>query len=363
MARTVASLGLQPGQNPQLDQLAAVMHSDAGISKACNTVAVYKPHWQRWEAFCGAHGFDPCCGSSSLVALFLTQQRIAAGVRSVGPQAVTQAASAVSAYHTLRALPSPCDAPAVRTVCEVARRSLSATPLHREAIGPAEIKSLVRTHITAACGLETRMLVTCMVLAYAAQLRYDDLQHVMVHYDLLRLRDDHAQIYLWRSKTDPHARGEWVHVSAVSGPCCPLRLLRDLLAAGGYKRVPGTAVVRGAAQEVEDVGPLLRDVTARGGQQALAQVTAPLASGVPAMPYSAFRTKMQDLLRRAGIHAALGTHSFRIGATTAAVQAGADPVLVQKAGRWRSALVFQRTYVRDSIARKLSVSQAMGLAG
>lgn len=321
-------------------------------------MSTYERHMQRWRNFCSAHGFDPLCDNPFLLAVHLTQLRVNAELKGVGPQTVAQASTAIGCMYRQAGKTPPTAAPIVGVVLDVARRTLTATPLHREEITGAEVRRLVQVHIVDGCDLQTRMLVTSMVLCYAGQLRYDDLSHVMVHYDLMRLFPDRADVYLWRSKTDPHAKGAWVTIARLGGDCCPVGLLEALLAAGRYVTRP---TVTASGDELEDVGPLLRQLSRKGGEWQLQHTTAPWRSCIPALPYKEFAARMKLLLKAAGITKAIGTHSFRIGATTAAVEGGADPDLVQKAGRWRSQQVFQNTYVRDGVARKLAVSQSMNL--
>ncbi len=353
---------MAPGAYPALDGLAERMHASARAGHASNTNKVYDRHIIRWQSFCAAHGLSEFNSVPDLAGMFLTMLREEGDERRVGPQAVTQASAAIGAHFRRAGLPSPFDSPICATVRQVALRTMTAEPRDRAAVDAADVRALVRRHINPACDLRTRMHVTCMVLCYAGQLRFDDLGHVMVHYDLLRIYGDRAEIYLWRSKTDPQAAGAWVTVARVGGECCPVQLLTDLLAAGSYRTEPATATVGGEAQEVEDVGPLLRPLVKWGNAWALERVAAPITEPIAPTPYAAFRRHMLQLLKEAGIEKPVGTHSFRIGGTTAAVNNGVEPTLVQKAGRWRSATVFQAKYVRDGVPRRLAVTQGMGLA-
>ncbi|GLC45223.1 hypothetical protein PLESTM_001704000 [Pleodorina starrii] len=203
--------------------------------------------------------------------------------------------------------------------------------------------------------LETRMVVTCVVLCFTGLLRYDDLAKILVHQDLLDVQlGSHASIYLYRSKTDQGAQGATVTIGAVGElhPAhCPVQLLHDLLVAGGYQRAPRKAYVAGKLQEVEDVGPLLRPVArSADGSQRLAQRTAPLDAPIAVMPYRDFREKLNAAFQAAGIHRDFGTHAFRRGGATTAVNSGADRALVQKLGRWASPATFEKHYVKDGVS-------------
>ncbi len=278
--------------------------------------------------------------------------RLQAAAKGIGPQAVEQASAAVTAFYAAVGLSSPCHGPLCATAREAARRTLTAQPRDRDAVTAADMQALVSATIRPGCSLSARMHVTVLSLQYAGQLRFDDATKVMVHRDLMRIYPDRAELFIWRSKTDQHAKGAWVTIGRVPGPHCPVTLLRALLEEGGYATVP--------ERPDEDLGPLLRAVThdKRTGKQVLRQRTATLQAPIPPLSFTAFSASMHRLLKAAGVTKQLGTHSFRIGATTAAVNAGVEHTLVQKQGRWRDAHTFQAVYARDNVERRTLVTKA-----
>lgn len=107
---------------------------------------------------------------------------------------------------------------------------------------------------------------------------------------------------------------------------CPVALLKELLARGGYVQSPS---------EGQDAGPLLRQVIARRGmQQQLAVTVAPITRPTPPLSDAALRPSMRELFEEAGVHGMYNLHSLRIGGATAAGAAGCDSALVEAHGRW-----------------------------
>jgi hypothetical protein len=154
------------------------------------------------------------------------------------------------------------------------------------------MQPLVPKHIKPGCGLQVQMYVTGMVLCYAGFLRFDDLCQVYVHHDVMRFYDHGMEICLWKSKNDPAAVGNWG--------------LRELLAAGTYKRVPkqATSLNDNGTKKMQEVadGPLLCAVSSRGGDKGkLLQVTAPLAQPIQPVPYEEFLLAATKLLLQVGI--------------------------------------------------------------
>ena len=198
--------------------------------------------------------------------------------------------------------------------------------------------------------LKTRMYVTTALLCWFAFLRYDDLSHVMVHYDLLRLQPGvSVEMVLYKSKTDQAGEGKSAYAGRRLDRYCPVKHTQELLDAGGYVRVPKQEVVDGALVDAEELGPLLRRVVADGeGGQRLEQRTAPLGTPIPALSYGTFLSNLRRLFKEAGLSPDFGVHSLRAGGVTTAVNNGADRNVVRKLGRWKGPEVMERHYVKDS---------------
>ncbi|PNW69757.1 hypothetical protein CHLRE_21g752447v5 [Chlamydomonas reinhardtii] len=332
------------------------MLSSFRSAKAAGTWRVYDARWLQFSKWCAGQGFDPYDCAPATAASYLQELTESARQHGVGPQTIEQASAAVTAHFSLVGRPSPMQHPLAALLREAARRTLVPRRRQRELLTFDELETFVAFHLldpAAPPSLEVRMLVTGCVLAFTGLLRFDDLSRVMVHHELLRVEPGAAlEIHLWRSKTDQRADGADVTIGATGGLSCPVALVEQLFAAGAYNRFPG---------EGEDAGPLMRAVTpGTDGAQRLQQVTAPLASPIPALPYSYVYPRVTELLRAAGITKKVGTHSFRASGATAAVEGGADRTLVRKTGRWAEhSKVFEKRYVKESAATMAAVTRAM----
>lgn len=360
-------------------RLAALMNEtlrSASLALASRTWQRYTPAWVQWQEFCREHGCtSPYHGSPHIAAAFLTQVRLAAAERGIGPQAVEVASSSISAHYRAVGMPSPCQHLLCHNVVEVARRTLQPQRLDRPEATAADMAALVAAHIRPGCNLGDRMHVTTAVLCMAGIMRFDDATKIMVHHDLMRFYPaatgqlGRVELHLYKRKNDPRATGSWVTIGATGGPTCPVALLQALLAEGGYKRRPEQrpklgaqpAAVAAVSEDAEDVGPLLRPVKREGGRQVLRQVTAPLEQPIEPLSYGRFRAALADLFEAAGLDKRMGgqIHSLRIGGATAAVNAGVDRTLVQKAGGWRSTETFEAVYARDGPAQRATVARGI----
>jgi ribonuclease HI len=340
--------------------LAGSFLQSATSGRAAGTVDNYAGPWRRFCSWLDAlrlHGVRPLACPPALVALFLQAERERCAAAGFGPGPVKTASAAIYHHYWRAGLRPPTEHPACQVARAVAERTLVARPRARDGVDAADIRRLVAHFIHPACDLRDRMHVTCLVLAYAGFLRYDDLAKVLVHEDLLRFTATHMEIFIFSSKTDQQFAGSWVVVAREPGsPYCPVRLVEDLLAAGGYvscpERAPG-----------QDLGPLLRAVgrrRARDGSRRLQRVTRPLSDPIPAVSDGLLRDRAKALCAAAGVTKEVGLHSFRIGGASVAADSGVDERLVMSHGRWRSVSA-ARGYQRASMAGRLRVSRSLGL--
>lgn len=120
-----------------------------------------------------------------------------------------------------------------------------------------------------------------------------------------------VRLRLKYSKTDPFGVGCFVYVGRTGSDICPVSALLRYLS------------IRGLAP-----GPLFI-----------------WSDGSPLSPIQV-NFYLRDLLSRASIKGKYSSHSFRIGAATAAAAAGVPDHIIQTLGRWSSSAF--RTYVRTS---------------
>jgi hypothetical protein len=357
--------------SPDLAALAECMVRDSRLSRAAGTWRAYDPLLRQWAAFCAQHRVPPLGAPPEVAALFLTQVRLDAASRKIGPGIVEKTSAAISTLHEVAGLPSPCAGKLCSMVRETARRTLSSSKLDREDVTSEDIKQLLRHHLSSEpVSLRTRITVTCAAVAFAGLLRYSDLCRVMVHHDLMRFYADGVELYLFTSKTDQHCEGALVPIGRVDGPHCPVRLLESLLREGRYKQQPAQTTLPSSSSgpaclaDTEDVGPLLRATNRKG--TALVQVAVSLQKRkpvpIPSLTYGTFLKSLKEHFAAAGVQKQIGTHSLRKGGASAAVANGADRIVVQKLGRWRSPAVFEYIYVQESTQQQQRIALCMGLS-
>ena len=67
-------------------------------------------------------------------------------------------------------------------------------------------------------------------------------------------------------------------------------------------------------------------------------------SGGKALTRYQFSSVLEKSLNALGVHGRFKAHSFRIGAATAAFEAGCSPDAIMQAGRWKSKV--HKAYIR-----------------
>ena len=132
-----------------------------------------------------------------------------------------------------------------------------------------------------------------------------------------------VRIFLKRSKTDQFGRGVAVYVGTTGDELCPVTAILDYVTVRGM--TPGPFF------RFHDGAPLTKARFMTGVRAALAQ------AGIPCQQYSG--------------------HSFRIGAATAAAEAGVEDSTIQALGRWSSSAFL--TYIRTSPTRLAQLSRTL----
>lgn len=116
----------------------------------------------------------------------------------------------------------------------------------------------------------------------------------------VRLYEDHLELTLPASKTDPFRRGITLTVAATNDEACAIRALKHL-----YRRWPASA----SSPLFQIEGPFTRDVVT---------------------------SNLRQVLTSMGIQGHYSGHSFRRGAATSARMAGLSSEEIQMLGRWKS---------------------------
>lgn len=324
------------------------MFLHACLAKQPNTLKQYAPVGRKWQDFCAMRGFDPNKSDPKTAALFLSTQLSDAQVRKVGPGVIEQCSAGLTHYFTSRAMSSPCtNDPFCSLLRKAAHNMLTGSKLQRDAATTDDVLAVVQHFLTTSCSLQDRMLVTAMVIQFLGDLRFEQLASIMVHEQYLRVSDERVDYYIWHDKTDPSSTGQWRFLPATGRAGCPVRLTRELLAAGGYRRRPRLVWVREAdslVQREEDVGYLLRAVTA-DGSSLLMHSAAP--GGFPRFNLDVYNAHIRRMTAAAGVgNMHITSHSFRIGGASAAANAGIGQDLIQSWGGWKSSVTVHKHYVR-----------------
>lgn len=328
----------------QQRQLALLQHV-LPRAVAQTTYTQYQNEWDKYEAACARRPTpaQPLGASEIDIALYLAAIFGECAVAEVGCGRMRKVSASIAFFFHQAGMPSPTEAPLCSQMVKGASRLLFAKHTAREPLMPEQLKRVLEHHLGDACNIGTRMHLTVLLLMFTGLLRYSDVAQVVVHQDLLRIVHDEsgtvqgALMFVLHSKTDQKCIGHWVAVGATHGPLCPVALLQTLLRQGRYVCDPA---------EGQDCGPLLRAVyRGRNNEVRLKQYTAPFAAPIRALGYSTFMGHLQALIKEAGVEGHFGTHSARIGGTTAATMGGANDTRIL--GRWKFGDTMNDVYAKE----------------
>ena len=253
---------------------------------------------------------------------------------SVGWQTIRSYISALRYYQISYGLPDPSlqSFPRLSYVLRGIHRS---KPDHlrrrRLPITPSILRALHGVWAKEPCSFNSRMLWAACCLGFFGFMRAGEFTSGPAddHPALLSAADISVDsisepraliVHLRHSKTDPFQAGCHIHLGRTYQLLCPVAALLGYLAA--RPPTPGPLFI------FDDGSPLSR----------------------PRLV-----SQLQATLRQAGILTDGYTgHSFRIGAATAAAQAGLSDSIIQKLGRWKSATF--TTYIHPPVDRLLQAS-------
>lgn len=332
---------LPPGREQHyLSLLSAV----APASIAEPTYRAYRAAWDKYADWLNRE--DPFSAAAIDVAAYLSHLVVEGMAKGTGSQTVHLASAAIRYFHTQAYLASPTDNGLPKAVATAADKLMQSTKLLRQQLQPEQLRAIIQHHmLDRAPSLQTRMHLTAWLLTLVGVLRYGDLAGVLVHEDLLQFlhgpdgRAAGMLLYVPHSKTDQGGEGAWVPIGATHGSMCPVRLMQELLEAGGYQRQPEAGL---------DCGPLIRAVKhVPKGHQQLKCVTTTLPKLIPALTREALLTNVRKLAAEAGVQGHFGLHSGRSGGATAATKAGIDSRMMTQLGRWKHQNTMDARYVRE----------------
>ena len=259
--------------------------------------------------------------------------------KNIGPSSIDQAYSAIKFYFEIAGYhPCPFNHPYCKRILLSAKKQLVPRAIKRIPFTNQILYQLLSFHLTSSPPpLNIFMHLVCALLGFVGFLRFDDIAHILVQDDFIKLIKDAngrvlgALLYIYKSKTDQSYRGHYVGIGATGQQFCPVKLLFKLLDQGKYIR----------SHPSHDCGPLLRatKVLQRSchapSSLQLAQITSP--SVIPALTRSSFSKHINRLCWEAGVPDAdyFKAHSLRSGGSTTATIHGFSHSIVCKHGRWK----------------------------
>ena len=317
-------------KDKRLEDLASRVPELLSKARAPNTNKAYLAAFNRWVVW--ANDFPEISVlPATAVHIVLYLSHLSTNVKNFA--SINQFVSSVTWMHAINNHISPMSNPVVIEVINGLKRSLAGPVVHKEPFTPEHIKKFLS--IMNKQSLTDVRNTLMILLAFFAFLRVDELIHIQLKD--LSLHDDHLQINLPQSKTDQLRQGLSVVVAKIGGTGCPIQLLHVYLRMADIKLT-----------KVSERFLFTRILFKNGKLQ--------LFKPNQALSYTNVRDVVKVKASQIGLNAALySTHSMRAGGATAAAEANVPERLMQKHGRWASAVSKDR-YVKDGLGKRLKVS-------
>ena len=192
-------------------------------SKAISTTVVYHRAFRKWKDFATSKLHSCTCPASPChVALYL-QHLID---ESHSPCVVDSDFYGIKWAHTMAGIPSPTDNPVVEAVRCASKRILGTRVVNRK----EPISSSVIYDLIGLADLQNPVHlrnVTMYVLSFAGFFRFDVSR---IRRNDIFFHEGFMVIKVLKSKNDQLRKGDEVIFSEISGPACPVKLLKTYLA-------------------------------------------------------------------------------------------------------------------------------------
>lgn len=298
-------------------------------SVAKSTAKKYNGSYDQWRRWAQEQGIGALPARPVHVALYLTKLTQEAN----SPAPVSAAVYAISWKHQVFGWADPCQEKIVTRTHEAARRIL-AQPKRRKQPATKPMIQKLFAELSDTGSLKDLMTVTLVVVAFAGMMRWDDLSHIYA--DEVEISSTHMSVFLEVRKNDQLRHGHRVIISRWPGEICPVALVEELLANGGYQ---GHSPLFGRIRK------------SRSGPRIAGR-----------MSYSRARELVKEAFERIGVDSGdFGLHSFRSGGASLAAAMGVPERLIRRHGGWRSESGM-RPYLEETLPALLSVSQNLAIS-
>ena len=318
-------------EDSHLKRLAEALPISVLHCRATSTTKKYLGAYKRWRNWATEHKIQPFPVEPAYLILYL--QHLAEVKRS--KSAVEEAVNSLSWAHTLAGIPAPTTSPIVNATLDGLKRTL-AKPVNKKSPFTVEMLREIVLDAKKRNTLSSIRLATICLLAFAGFLRFDEVASIRPCD--LQIGVTHLSIKILHSKTDQLRHGDVVLIARTESDTCPVAMLESYIRRAGISLASKSLLFRGIVSGKEEK---LRET---GG-----------------LSYSRMRELLRDKLQQLGFSVdEYSLHSLRAGGATAAAGAGVPDRVFKRHGRWKSDNA-KDGYVEDSLEKRLSVSQNLGL--
>jgi site-specific recombinase XerD len=308
---------------PGVEGLLSEAKDYAEASLAAATRRAYRSDLAHFSAWCRARRLSPVPAQPRAVVAYVVDLS-----KTRKLSTIHRRLAAISAAHRLAHAPNPVLQPSLRPVLEGLKRTKGVAPEQKAPTLATHVRKIARGLPPTLAGVRDRAL---LLVGFAGALRRSEL--VALNVEDVELCDEGLVLLIRRGKTDQHGRGRKVGIhSGKRKRTCPVRALGDWLQAAGITS-----------------GPIFRPVDRWGrvGNRGLSDRAVALVVKRHAGELGL------DARQFAG-------HSLRAGLTTSAIQAGVDPLDVQR-HTGHASLEMLRRYFRDATVFRGNPTAKIGL--
>jgi integrase len=301
-------------------------------SRADSTVSKYYGAFLRWDRFITMQGSRSIPAQPVEVALYLTHLLD----NAMTYHSVSSAMHGIKWAHDMNGLEDSTKNSFVVNLLEASKRIARPPKVKKEPVTKDMLIALCEKYEDNTDLLIVRDL-TIILLCFSGFLRYDEVSSLRccdVNFD-----SEFFTLNIDKSKTDQYRKGNEIVVSKGVTTACPFLMLHKYM-----------SIARVDSQSSKY---LFRPIFRSKGTVSLVYKDRKLS-------YTSARECVISRLKEVSAGINLGLHSLRAGGATEAANSDVNERCWKRHGRWRSDSA-KDGYIEDSLSKRLSVSQSLGL--
>jgi integrase len=308
-------------------------------SKSKNTNQKYIGYFNKFDVWCGEHGFISLPAKVTTVCLFLSDLTISEVSNSV----LEGYFYAINWKHELSLFDNPCAHKLTKLTFDGSRRILCQPKRKKQPVTADILNRIVNLYSNGGkMNFKDNRLCTMCILGFSGFLRFSELSSLQMKD--IKIYENHMSLFIKKSKTDQLQKGSEIVIAKTGNKLCPVSWLKNYLAAASL-----------TVSSDEYIFTKVKFLKSKNKYVPVNTLS----------PLSYTRSReifLQAIVAIGEDKNKFGLHSLRSGGASACANStlNLDTSLLNKHGRWKSS-TSSDGYIHYNLNKRLQISKHLGI--